>query len=92
MPRAIAKVYDRKLNQWLSHKSVRVLRLCPVDTFFTAQSSLLHGSTLKSLYVKGYLNGETSKDGLELEYYVNNHGHRVRRMHIDDFDHLPEHQ
>lgn len=76
-------VYDNVLKHRLSLKSLRVLRNCPVDAFFTASSHKLHGSTLKSLYQKGYLNGETSKDGLEFEYYVNNHGHRMRRLFIE---------
>ena len=86
------KVFDKRLGQWISLKSFRVLRLCPLDTFFTAQSSGLHGSTLKALYRAGYLNGETSKDGLHLEYYLNNHGLRLRRMNVADMDRIPLHQ
>lgn len=90
MGRSDNKIFDPRKNVWLTLKSLRVLRLCPVDVFFTAQSSSLHGSTLKYLYRMGYLNAETSKDGLHLEYYVNNHGHRLRRMHADDFDQITE--
>lgn len=78
-------VYDPTLKVTLSASMLRVLRLCPVDTFFTAQETGLHGGTLKGLYNKGYLNRETTKDGLGIEYYLNNHGHRIRRMHMDDF-------
>jgi hypothetical protein len=61
-----------------------------MDIFFTAQSSNLHGSTLKSLAVKGYLNMETSKDGLHIEYYLNNNGLRFRKIHVDDLEKLPD--
>lgn len=56
--------------------------MCPVDVFFTARSHGLHGSTLKALAKMGYINVETTKDGLEIEYYLNNHGHRLRRWSI----------
>jgi hypothetical protein len=83
------KIHDKVLNRTITLKTLQVLRRCPVDIFFTAQSTGLHGSTLKSLYVKGYLNCETTKDGLGLEYYLNNHGHRLRGMLVNDFDTPP---
>ena len=79
------KVFDPTLGNWISVKSLRVLRLCPVDVFFTPQSSGLHASTLKALSRNGYLNEDKHRDGLTTEYYLNNHGHRIRQMHIHDF-------
>lgn len=78
-------VFDPVLRQTLSLKTLRILRLCPVDTFFTAQTTTLHASTLASLCSKGYLNKDPTKDGLGFEYYLNSHGHRLRRMVVDDF-------
>lgn len=77
-------IIDPVLGHKLSFKTIRVLRLCPVDVFFTAKTKGLHASTVASLGRKGYLNFETTKDGLELEYYLNNHGHRIRRMHMEE--------
>lgn len=79
---ASRRVYDSKLGNWVSLKTLYVLRLCPVDVFFTARSHGLHGSTLKALAKMGYLNIEPTKDGLGFEYYLNNQGHRLRRWSI----------
>lgn len=76
------RVYDNVLDNWITLKSLHVLRMCPVDVFFTASTHKLHGSTLKALHKAGYLNCEPTKDGLGLEYYLNVHGHRLRRWHI----------
>jgi hypothetical protein len=82
---ALARVVkDPVLNQTLSLKSLLILRLCPVDVFFTATSTGLHGKTLKGLANKGYLNVDPTKDGLGHEYYLNNHGHRLRVMHVTE--------
>lgn len=82
-------VYDKVLRQSMTLKSLRVLRLCPVDQYFTASKAQLHGSTLKALAVKGYLNLELTIDGLGFEYYLNNHGHRMRRINVADFMNAP---
>lgn len=79
------RIYDEVLDVWLTINSLRVLRLCPIDTFFTSPGTGLQGSVLASLARKGYLNVETTKDGLGIEYYLNNHGHRLRGMHASDF-------
>lgn len=81
MPKRIvqhnSRFFDRVLGHHLSRSSLLVLRSCPIDEFFSAQSTRLHGSTLASLGRKGYLNMDTTKDGLEIEYYLNSHGHRM---------------
>lgn len=79
------KVYDEVLQHWLTLHSLQTLRMCPIDVFFTATGTGLHGSTLKYLADAGYLNRDITDDGLTLEYYLNNHGHRVRRMSVTDF-------
>ena len=86
------EVFDEVLKCTLSLKSLRILRLCPIDIFFTPQKTGLHASTLASLARKGYLNKETTKDGLGYEYYLNNHGHRLRRMMVIDFPPIIPHQ
>jgi hypothetical protein len=78
-------VLDEVLRIKVTLKSLRILRLCPIDEFFTQKSSGLHGSTLFYLSKNGYLNRETTKDGHGYEYYLNNHGHRLRKMNVTDF-------
>lgn len=92
-----SRVFDDVLNHWVTLKMVQVLRRCPIDIFFTARTHKLHGSTLKSLHKHGYLNREITKDGLGYEYYLNNHGHRLRRWHItaseaEEIPYIPAHQ
>ena len=70
--------YDPVLRVFVSFNCLEILKKCPIDAFFTSHSTGLHGSSLKALAVKGFLNIDPTKDGLGYEYYLNNHGHRLR--------------